>query len=145
MSAELGPLVITTEIKEPKGPPLPQSSQEQINAVVHYYRGELGRMAGWRAGMERASSGSRWASSASRITRHPMRTLPGAMAAIARSRDVCASATSGEGGGVNGHPSSGPDRRSFLRPRRALVPRNRRHGRAVVPRHCPVRSKWKRA
>ncbi|WP_429815740.1 DUF2270 domain-containing protein [Ensifer sp. B1-9] len=56
MSAELGPLVITTEIKEPKGPPLPQSSQEQINAVVHYYRGELGRMAGWRDRIDRTSN-----------------------------------------------------------------------------------------
>lgn len=56
MSAEFGPLILTTEIREPKGPPLPQSSSEQINAVIHYYRGEMGRMAGWRDRIDRTSN-----------------------------------------------------------------------------------------
>ncbi|MEK1870100.1 MAG: DUF2270 domain-containing protein, partial [Ensifer adhaerens] len=56
MSAELGPLILSAETKEPKGPPLPQTSQEQINAVVHYYRGEMGRMAGWRDRIDRTSN-----------------------------------------------------------------------------------------
>jgi uncharacterized membrane protein len=56
MSAELSPLTLETELPERQGPPLPQSSQETINTIVHYYRGELGRMAGWRDRIDRTSN-----------------------------------------------------------------------------------------
>ncbi|MBP1862118.1 putative membrane protein [Rhizobium herbae] len=29
------------------GPPLPTTSSEKVNAVIHCYRGEMGRMTGW--------------------------------------------------------------------------------------------------
>ena len=50
-----------------------------------------------------------------RVAYHPASDADtfGAMAAIACSRDVCASAISGEGV-VNGHPPAGRGRRSFL-------------------------------
>jgi uncharacterized membrane protein len=37
-------------------PPLPANSIETINTMVHYYRGELGRMAGWRDRIDRTSN-----------------------------------------------------------------------------------------
>jgi uncharacterized membrane protein len=56
MSPELSPLTLETELPERQGPSLPQSSQETINTIVHYYRGELGRMAGWRDRIDRTSN-----------------------------------------------------------------------------------------
>ncbi|MDK1373144.1 MULTISPECIES: DUF2270 domain-containing protein [unclassified Sinorhizobium] len=58
MSAELSPLTLETETELPErqGPPLPQTTQETINTIVHYYRGELGRMAGWRDRIDRTSN-----------------------------------------------------------------------------------------
>ncbi|ODR91303.1 DUF2270 domain-containing protein [Sinorhizobium alkalisoli] len=56
MASELSPLTLETGLPEEKGPPLPQSSQETINTIVHYYRGELGRMAGWRDRIDRTSN-----------------------------------------------------------------------------------------
>lgn len=37
-------------------PALPSNSVEAINVMVHYYRGELGRMAGWRDRIDRTSN-----------------------------------------------------------------------------------------
>jgi uncharacterized membrane protein len=37
-------------------PPLPATSVEFINALVHYYRAEIGRMAGWRDRLDRTSN-----------------------------------------------------------------------------------------
>lgn len=38
------------------GPPLPTTSSEKVNAVIHYYRGEMGRMTGWRDRLDRTSN-----------------------------------------------------------------------------------------
>lgn len=38
------------------GPPLPTSSSEKVNAVIHYYRGEMGRMTSWRDRLDRTSN-----------------------------------------------------------------------------------------
>ena len=38
------------------GPPLPTSSAEKVNAVIHYYRGEIGRMTSWRDRIDRTSN-----------------------------------------------------------------------------------------
>ena len=38
------------------GPPLPTSTSEQVNAVIHYYRGEMGRMTSWRDRIDRTSN-----------------------------------------------------------------------------------------
>ncbi|WP_246752988.1 DUF2270 domain-containing protein [Sinorhizobium sp. BG8] len=38
------------------GPALPASPIEAMNAMVHYYRGELARMAGWRDRIDRTSN-----------------------------------------------------------------------------------------
>jgi uncharacterized membrane protein len=40
------------------GPPLPTSSSEKITAVIHYYRGEMGRMTSWRDRIDRTSNWS---------------------------------------------------------------------------------------
>lgn len=40
----------------PENPPLPHSTTEFVNLVAHYYRGELGRMAGWRDRMDRTTN-----------------------------------------------------------------------------------------
>lgn len=56
MPADLSPLTLETELSERQSPPLPQSSPETINTIVHYYRGELGRMAGWRDRIDRTSN-----------------------------------------------------------------------------------------
>ncbi|MBN9527850.1 MAG: DUF2270 domain-containing protein [Alphaproteobacteria bacterium] len=40
----------------PDDPPLPHSTTEFVNVVAHYYRGELGRMAGWRDRMDRTTN-----------------------------------------------------------------------------------------
>lgn len=37
-------------------PPLPTSSPEFINMLAHYYRGEMGRMAGWRDRIDRTTN-----------------------------------------------------------------------------------------
>jgi len=40
----------------PVGPPLPTNSSEKVTAVVHYYRGEMGRMTSWRDRIDRTSN-----------------------------------------------------------------------------------------
>ncbi len=37
-------------------PPQPHSTTEFVNMIAHYYRGELGRMAGWRDRMDRTTN-----------------------------------------------------------------------------------------
>lgn len=37
-------------------PPLPTTTPEYINVVAHYYRGEIGRMSGWRDRIDRTSN-----------------------------------------------------------------------------------------
>src|SRR5690606_15393973 len=39
-----------------KAPHLPSSSAEKATLVIHYYRGELGRMASWRDRIDRTSN-----------------------------------------------------------------------------------------
>lgn len=56
MATEFSPLGLLTKNSEPKGPPLPASSSEAITALIHYYRGEMGRMAGWRDRIDRTSN-----------------------------------------------------------------------------------------
>jgi uncharacterized membrane protein len=36
------------------GPPLPVTSSEKVNAVIHYYRGEMGRTTSWPSRIDRA-------------------------------------------------------------------------------------------
>ncbi|MBW6424899.1 DUF2270 domain-containing protein [Rhizobium sp. XQZ8] len=38
------------------GPPLPVTSSEKVNAVIHYYRGGTGRMTSWRDRIDRTST-----------------------------------------------------------------------------------------
>ncbi|RYE41066.1 MAG: DUF2270 domain-containing protein [Hyphomicrobiales bacterium] len=38
------------------GPPQPATSSETVNAVIHYYRGEMGRMTSWRDRIDRTSN-----------------------------------------------------------------------------------------
>lgn len=40
----------------PFGPPLPAISSEKVNAVIHYYRGEIGRMTSWRDRIDRTTN-----------------------------------------------------------------------------------------
>lgn len=42
--------------EERPGPPLPVISSEKVNAVIHYYRGEMGRMTSWRDRIDRTSN-----------------------------------------------------------------------------------------
>jgi len=37
-------------------PALPATSQEFINLIAHYYRGEIARMAGWRDRIDRTTN-----------------------------------------------------------------------------------------
>jgi uncharacterized membrane protein len=41
---------------DPAVPPFPTTSVEFINTLVHYYRGEIVRMAGWRDRLDRTSN-----------------------------------------------------------------------------------------
>ena len=56
MPADTPPLSLSTEARRPGSPVLPASSTEATNTMVHYYRGELGRMAGWRDRIDRTSN-----------------------------------------------------------------------------------------
>ncbi|MDR6665411.1 DUF2270 domain-containing protein [Rhizobium sp. 1399] len=47
---------LNTDSDERIGPPLPTSSTEKVNAVIHYYRGEMGRMTSWRDRIDRTSN-----------------------------------------------------------------------------------------
>jgi uncharacterized membrane protein len=53
---ELSPVELLKDESEAKSPPLPATPPETITALVHYYRGEIGRMAGWRDRIDRTSN-----------------------------------------------------------------------------------------
>lgn len=56
MPADMPPFSLSAEAKRTGSPALPATSMETINTMVHYYRGELGRMAGWRDRIDRTSN-----------------------------------------------------------------------------------------
>ncbi|WP_438747926.1 DUF2270 domain-containing protein [Pararhizobium sp. O133] len=56
MAAEFSPIGLLKDNAEPKSPPLPATSSETITALIHYYRGEMARMAGWRDRIDRTSN-----------------------------------------------------------------------------------------
>jgi uncharacterized membrane protein len=56
MAAELNPTGLLKDDAQPKSPALPATSSETISALTHYYRGEMGRMAGWRDRIDRTSN-----------------------------------------------------------------------------------------
>lgn len=56
MTAEPGPVLRQMAATDAASPPLPGNSTETINAIVHYYRGEMGRMTGWRDRIDRTSN-----------------------------------------------------------------------------------------
>ncbi|WP_337183121.1 DUF2270 domain-containing protein [Shinella sp.] len=56
MPADMSPSSLSLEARRPASPPLPGTSVETINTMVHYYRGELGRMAGWRDRIDRTTN-----------------------------------------------------------------------------------------
>src|SRR5262249_2089554 len=56
MSANFSPLDLSKEGGEPKSPPLPVTPSETITTVIHYYRGEMSRMAGWRDRIDRTTN-----------------------------------------------------------------------------------------
>ncbi len=56
MPADMPPLPFAGEASRPASPGLPSTPGEKINMMAHYYRGELGRMAGWRDRIDRTSN-----------------------------------------------------------------------------------------
>lgn len=56
MSGDVTVLSAQMESERERSPALPSSSMESINLMVHYYRGELGRMAGWRDRIDRTTN-----------------------------------------------------------------------------------------
>lgn len=56
MAVELSPRSLIDNTVEPKSPPLPATSGETLTVLVHYYRGELARMAGWRDRIDRTTN-----------------------------------------------------------------------------------------
>ncbi|MBN9053021.1 MAG: DUF2270 domain-containing protein [Rhizobiales bacterium] len=56
MPADMSPSSLSLEARRPASPPLPGTPVETINTMVHYYRGELGRMAGWRDRIDRTTN-----------------------------------------------------------------------------------------
>ncbi|MBD9372209.1 DUF2270 domain-containing protein [Rhizobium sp. ARZ01] len=56
MAGEVTALSTQPDEGQIPSPHLPASSTEAINLMVHYYRGELGRMAGWRDRIDRTTN-----------------------------------------------------------------------------------------
>ena len=56
MPADMPPLTLPAEARRSGSPALPATPMETINTMVHYYRGELARMAGWRDRIDRTSN-----------------------------------------------------------------------------------------
>lgn len=57
METLVGSPTNTSKIEEGhQGPPLPAISSEKVNAVIHYYRGEMGRMTSWRDRIDRTTN-----------------------------------------------------------------------------------------
>jgi uncharacterized membrane protein len=55
MPADEGKSVLERNV-EPRAPSLPMTSAEKANVIIHYYRGELGRMTSWRDRIDRTSN-----------------------------------------------------------------------------------------
>ena len=114
MAVELSPRSLIENTAEFKSPPLPATSGETLTVLVHYYRGELARMAGWRDRIDRTTN---WAITvvAARASPHAAPKTQGAVqshgAAIHHSNNAPAVA------------SPCPRIRALLRPRTA--PRHR--------------------
>ncbi len=56
MPGDMPPPSLSMDTKRPASPALPATPMETINTMVHYYRGELGRMAGWRDRIDRTTN-----------------------------------------------------------------------------------------
>lgn len=56
MPGDMSPSSLSIDAKHPASPALPATPMETINTMVHYYRGELGRMAGWRDRIDRTTN-----------------------------------------------------------------------------------------
>lgn len=56
MPGDMSPSSFSIDTKRPPSPALPATPMETINTMVHYYRGELGRMAGWRDRIDRTTN-----------------------------------------------------------------------------------------
>lgn len=56
MAADMPSLAAAPDPSRLRSPGLPATPTETINTMVHYYRGELGRMAGWRDRIDRTSN-----------------------------------------------------------------------------------------
>ncbi|CAN7314031.1 MULTISPECIES: DUF2270 domain-containing protein [Neorhizobium] len=57
MPADEGKSVLEQNV-ERRAPSLPMTSAEKANVIIHYYRGELGRMTSWRDRIDRTSNWS---------------------------------------------------------------------------------------
>ncbi|WP_105427639.1 DUF2270 domain-containing protein [Neorhizobium tomejilense] len=55
MPADEGKSVLEQNV-ERRAPSLPMTSAEKANVIIHYYRGELGRMTSWRDRIDRTSN-----------------------------------------------------------------------------------------
>lgn len=55
MSADKKKTVLEEKL-EPQAPSLPITSAEKANMIIHYYRGEIGRMASWRDRIDRTTN-----------------------------------------------------------------------------------------
>ncbi len=55
MAAEQAPNVLEKNV-ERRAPSLPITSAEKANMIIHYYRGEIGRMTSWRDRIDRTSN-----------------------------------------------------------------------------------------
>jgi uncharacterized membrane protein len=56
MPGDMSPLPLSVDGRRSGSPALPATPMETINTMVHYYRGELGRMAGWRDRIDRTTN-----------------------------------------------------------------------------------------
>ena len=56
MPGDMSPPSLSIDRNRPPSPALPATPMETINTMVHYYRGELGRMAGWRDRIDRTTN-----------------------------------------------------------------------------------------
>lgn len=56
MPSEVAAFSAQPDALPPPSPHLPATSAEATNLMVHYYRGELGRMAGWRDRIDRTTN-----------------------------------------------------------------------------------------
>lgn len=55
MAGDQGPNVLEKNVEQ-RAPSLPITSTEKANMIIHYYRGEIGRMTSWRDRIDRTSN-----------------------------------------------------------------------------------------